>query len=122
MPRSTKVLNYLTALAAETPKVGNARIAAAILNGNTWVSVATNKNKTHPTQARFAKNSRAIYLHAEVHAIVKALKTLEISELRGCDLYIARVAGINREVAPVTPCVGCAKAIREFGISKVYHT
>lgn len=122
MPHPTKVLTYLTALAAETPKVGNARVAAALMRGNEWISVATNKNKTHPTQARFAKNNRAIYLHAEIHAIVKALRSVDVKELKYCDLYIARVAGINKEVASVSPCIGCAKAIREFGIKRIYCT
>lgn len=120
MSRSDKILSYLTELAAETPSVGHARIAAAILRGPEWISVATNKRKTHPIQARYAKNNRAIYLHAEIHTIIKALKVLEVADLRSCDLYIARVTGTNRVPAPVHPCKGCAKAISEFGIRRVY--
>lgn len=120
--RPTRILSYLTELAAVTPKVGNARVAAAIVNGGRIISIATNKRKTHTVQARFGKNAQAVYLHAEVAAIIQALKRVEVAELEGCDIYVARVAGVKREVAKVEPCAGCARAIADFKLRRIYCT
>lgn len=122
MPRPARILSYLTELAYVTPRVGNARVAAAVVKGGRIISVATNKRKTHSVQERYKKNPAAVYLHAEIGAIVKALGKLDVSELAQCDVYIARVAGTDKTVAPIHPCKGCERAIRDFQLRRVYHT
>lgn len=121
MSKRARIFSYLHEMAAISPRVGNARIACAIVHRNgRIVSATTNKRKTHPLQARYAKNERAIYLHAEVNAIVQALRELDVSDFKGCDMYLARVAGRDFHPAVVEPCPGCARAIRDFGIRRVY--
>lgn len=73
--------------------------------------------KTHPMQARFAKLSgraAAIYLHAEVNALIKARQRVH-------KLVILRY---NKRGKPVIakPCPACQLAIESFGVRIVEHT
>ena len=56
-------------------------------------------------------------MHAEVSVIMKNRK----SNLRGCDMYVARAlrhtpCGLSK------PCEECQKVIKDYGINKVYYT
>ena len=75
--------------------------------------------KTHPLQARFAKKmneEHRIYLHAEIHAIVRC-KTIENAHR----MVITRF-GADGKPALSKPCRICEAAIREFGIKNIEHT
>ena len=83
--------------------------------------------KSHPFQAKYAKNEMAIFLHAEVHAIKNALREVKVDELSKCDIYITRVkrkqAGDSQFIWGLSkPCPGCARAIAEFGIRRTIYT
>jgi len=74
-------------------------------------------NKSHPTQAYYAKQCKhfeKIYLHAEIDALIKL-------NHRPHKIYIARV---NKKGEPklAAPCSICAMAIKEAGIKEIYHT
>lgn len=128
--RDHKYINMLSKMAMDVAPVGAARIAAAIVYKNEIISVGTNRYKTHPFQARFGKNPESIYLHAEVNAIHNALKRIDIDKLSRSTLYIARMKKIKKGKSNsfewvsgnVCPCVGCMRAIAEFGINKVFYT
>ena len=120
MSKQSRIFKYLHTLAAQSPRVGNARISCAITSKDRIISATVNQRKTHPLQARYGKNPQSIYLHAEIAAIISALKDLEVRDFRYCDLYLARVSGVGRHPAVVQPCPGCARAIRDFGIRRVY--
>ena len=112
---------------AEANDDSNIRFAAAVVYRNKIVSIGYNRNKSHPFQAKYAKNPEAIYLHAEVHAIKNALRELSVEELKNTELYISRVkkpqAGDNHFVWGLSkPCAGCARAIAEFGIKRTIYT
>jgi len=78
--------------------------------------------KTHPLQAKFARiPGEAIYLHAEISAIAKALRMVEPKDLEKSTLMIARLKA-NGTWGCSKPCVGCARAIITFGFKNVYHT
>lgn len=119
--KDKKYLNYLAQVAEDSEKFGNARIAAMIVHKNMPVAHGTNQDKTHPLQAQFAKNDEAIYLHAEISAISRAIKTMTAEELKKSTLYICRIketeTGIGWGLAK--PCCGCEKAINHFGIGRV---
>lgn len=75
--------------------------------------------KTHPYQYRLAKQAGredAIYLHAEIQAI---LKTKNIDKAHR--IFIKRL-GANGESLPACPCEICSIAIEEAGIKIVEHT
>ena len=75
--------------------------------------------KTHPYQAKQAakaNNPLAIYLHAEIAAIIKC------RDLRKA--YRMEVIRVNRngQSANACPCKICASAIEAAGIRHVSHT
>lgn len=83
------------------------------------VSIASNSyKKSHPRQAHFAKLAgfeRKIYLHAEVLALLRAVRKNPYR------LYIVRFdrSGQTRMAAP---CPVCREAIREAGIKEIEYT
>lgn len=120
-PNST-ILKYLTKLAMNNEGVkGKWKLAAGIVLKNNLISTGVNSYKTHPMMAKYGKNSEAIFLHAEVNAISNALKLLEPAQLTKCDLYVVRVRR-DGSYGCSKPCVGCCRAISEFGLRNVYWT
>jgi len=101
-----------------------------ILDSNTTVAVYDNRNrilavaqnsfiKTHPKQARFAKQAnlpKACYLHAEVLAIIRALKHGIPYKIK-IERYFK-----NGMPALAKPCPICELAIKEAGIHYVEYT
>lgn len=73
--------------------------------------------KTHPLQAKFSKKAGkpdAIYLHAEVSALLKAREPVH-------RLVIFRYDKHGRP-ANSKPCASCQLAIRHFNVKQVEHT
>ena len=100
-----------------------ARLAALITYKGRVLAVGTNRKKSHPFQSKYRKNDNAIYLHAETDAIKKALR--EKDDLSKCILYIARARGSEKygfNPGKASPCIGCMRAIVDFGIKNVYYT
>lgn len=117
--RHSKYLNFLAGIANNQPAVSKCRVAAMLVqNNNVPISIGANKRKSHPLQARFGKNEHAIYLHAEIDAIAKALKTLDGEELSKCVLYVCRILQ-DGSFGLAKPCPGCQSAIKAFGIQTV---
>ena len=96
-------------------------LAAAIVLRNKFVSFGYNRLKTDPFQARFGKNSDAIFLHAEIHAIKNALRRIDVEDFKRADLYVMRVMTGERKWGMAKPCAGCMRAIAEFGIRGVFY-
>lgn len=75
--------------------------------------------KTHPRQAYYAEKvglPNKIFLHAEIHAIVKC-KNIEKA-------YKIVVMRFDSKGKPVNakPCPVCENAIKESGIKNIEHT
>ena len=87
---------------------------------NRVLAVGTNSyTKTHPVQAKYAQRAGLPdkqFLHAEVQAIIKALK-----KGKPHSIHIERY---NKNGAPLLakPCPVCSLAIKEAGIRKVFYT
>ena len=83
------------------------------------LSVATNSyTKTHPIQAYFANRvnqPHKIYLHAEIHAIIKA------GDKQIHKMVISRI-GKNHRALNARPCPVCQEAIKAYGIKFVSFT
>lgn len=94
---------------------------AAIVFRKQIVSMGFNSKKTHPLQKKFAKNEHAIFLHAEIHAIIKAIAILGKNRLKECDIYVMRLSK-DGEVRNSKPCHGCSKAIKEYRFKNVFYT
>lgn len=121
------ILNSVVRAAEANEEFASAKLAAAIVKKNRIISFGFNSKKTHPFQAKYARNDEAIYLHAEIAAIKNALRHISVDDLCYTTLYIARV----KKTAPFSnklvwglakPCAGCARAISEFGIKNVVYT
>lgn len=107
--------------ARKNPIIKLPKMAAVIYYRRDLISFGYNSLKSHPFAAKYCRHPEAIYLHAEIAAIRKALSVLTLAELRASDLYVARVLK-NGTPALAKPCSGCMRAIVEFGIQNVVWT
>ena len=96
------------------PKMG-----AILLTKGGNVYYGINRYRTHPLQKKFGRNRNSVYLHAEIDAIVKAMRYEK--SIMGARLYVARVLK-NGRPALAKPCPGCQRAIMAFRIGKVEWT
>jgi len=127
MKKVNEGILHTLAKIAEANDDSNIRFAAAVVYRNKIISIGYNRRKSHPFQAKYAKNSEAIYLHAEVHAIKNALRELSVEELKDTELYITRVKKPKSHSKHFVwglakPCCGCERAIAEFGIKRTVYT
>lgn len=103
------------------------RHASAVVYRGQAAGFGFNSMKSHPFQAKYGKNTEAIFLHSEVDAIKNSLKTIGLRELARSTLYVVRVKQVSstdtRTVQGMScPCEGCARAIAEFDIRQVVYT
>ena len=73
--------------------------------------------KTHPLQAKFSKEAKkphAVYLHAELSALLKARQQVH-------KLVVLRYDKQGNP-ALAAPCAACQLAIKSFGVKYVEHT
>ncbi len=106
------LLAYKLACDAKPNKDMKHSMCALVVRKNKIISVGYNQAKTHP-----ASKTRSSWCHAEFNALVKHYP----SELKGCDMFIARV---RRSELPglSKPCKHCQDIIAHYGIQKVYWT
>jgi len=97
------------------------RHCAAIFKGNSVTAYGVNRDKTHPLCYYYGKNPEAIYLHAELDAIVKTLNRHGPSRLMGATIAVCRTTK-DGKFANSKPCKGCQRAIDAFGLKVVYTT
>jgi len=107
--RTTKKFHYLSAELRDK-------------RGNILVKANNSYTKSHPWQAFLAKHTckpDGIYLHAEIHAIIKA-RNLGVLH-RAHSLHVSRYLA-NGKPALAKPCPICEKAIQWAKIKNVYFT
>lgn len=113
---SDSILDLAIQIAASSPS--RYRIGAVLLKKNKVISTAVNlEKKSHPFQAKIAKKVGMvpkIYLHAEVHALIRAR----------CDVDTIVVARLDKrgQLKLSRPCACCSFALQEAGITKVYYS
>lgn len=87
--------------------------------GNVLARAINNYTKTHPVQARFAKQAGEpdrIYLHAEIAALTKLRK-----DDRPHRIFIERYKR-DGSAGNAKPCTVCEAALKHWGIKKVEYT
>jgi len=98
--------------------------------------VGFNRYKTHPLAKKY--NPLSGYLHAEMDAILGAMRIAGAQRGRGerselgfedwgkATLYVARAKreakGEAYHMGNACPCPGCARLIKDVGITSVIHT
>lgn len=90
--------------------------AACIVHRGSVLCIGHNKLKTHPMMQQFTDNPKKVYLHAEIDAIVKFVRSYGTELLSKCELYVLRL-NKRGEIASSRPCPVCAKAIEAFGLT-----
>jgi tRNA(Arg) A34 adenosine deaminase TadA len=86
--------------------------------GRLLSTAKNNYNKSHPIQAHFASlvgHPARIYLHAEIHAIIKA------GDKQIYKMVITRF-GKDYKARNAKPCPICAAAIKAYGIKYISYT
>lgn len=114
------VLNEAINLARTNPTDLN-KMAAIIVKRNKTLGKGMNTRKTHPLQKLFSKREVKIALHAEISAIVDALRSHEEEELQGASIFIARILKDGSR-AIAKPCPVCDRALSAYGITGIYWT
>lgn len=99
------------------------RIGCVIAKGRKQlVSGCNSLTKTHPLQHHYASlvgRPDAIYLHAEMAAIVEARS--KCIDLRGASVYVFR-RGLSGKIAIARPCKSCMMALTEAGVCTIIYT
>lgn len=91
------------------------RLAAIIVKKRQILGIGFNQRRSHPLMFRFSKSPVKIALHAEIAAIVSALRNHNEEELKGAEIYIARVLK-DGSTAAAKPCIVCQSALDAYGI------
>lgn len=73
-----------------------------------------NSKVSHPSALKFSKNPHAIYLHAEVAALIA-------SKWRATQLVVIRLLA-DGSWGLAHPCTGCVRAIKSVGCECWYST
>jgi len=109
--------SFLETLSINTPRVFRAKAAAAIFKRKRLLAVGYNKDKTHPLQGRFCKHPDALFLHAEIDAI---LKCRDISKAHR--IFVSRHTR-SGGFGSAKPCPICQDAINTMTPIKIIeHT
>ena len=127
--RDLKIMKLLRRLAIDNEGVRRRfKLAAAIVNKRTIISIGLNEMRTHPLQGKFKKNNDSLFLHAEIAAIANALNHIPKEELRDSSLFVYRVkrkSSFNHRDwidGIAFPCEGCMSAIISFGLKRVIYS
>jgi deoxycytidylate deaminase len=98
-------------------------IGCVIAKGRKQVASGCNTlSKTHPLQSYYATlvgKPDAIYLHAEMAAIVEA-KSKGV-DLTGASVYVFR-RGLDGDVKMCRPCRICMRALADAGVKEIIYT
>src|ERR1700740_1935629 len=129
--RNEKIFGLLQTVATDVETVTRSKHAAALVHKNTILAIVSNRGITHPFQKRFSMQAEdavgrgydhAIWIHAELDAINKAVKRHGTELVERSSLYVLRVKYADNKCSKIVramskPCEhGCQQAIAAFGI------
>ncbi len=115
MAITTKILKAVREAATESDF--KYKLAAVIFKGSKIISVGYNSvKKTHPLIKLLSHRDDKLYLHAEIHAILRA------KECEGADLLVVRIRNDSEEFSMSKPCKMCERFIRRSGIRNVIYS
>ena len=114
-------LNLAIEAAITNPIIKLPKMAAVLITPEGDIFLGRNQLKSHPLQAAWgARNGRpkSIFLHAEIDAVIKALKQ-GMKEIDS--IYVARV---NRSGVPnvARPCPVCFACLVSFNVKDIQWT
>lgn len=112
------ILRVAHKIALNIRPVRHQRTVAIIYNKRYIVSIGIAQMKTHPFQKKHGGENKP-YLHAEVHAILSAMKMLG-QDLTGMSMYVHRINSRNK-IDIAMPCSTCRAVMTSVGMD-FYHT
>ena len=116
--QSILYFQYLQEVLRNTEIKFRCKHAACVVYKGRIVSTAVNTDKSHPLQKKYGRyKTGAIYLHAELYALIKASSKLSKKQFKRASLYV-----IRNGMQGSKPCRGCQEAIKAFGVSKIFHS
>lgn len=115
------MLDEAIKLAKKNKIEGLPPMAAIIAKRKKILSIGFNSRKTHPMMQKFTDNHLKISLHAEIDALKNALKIYSREEIKGSEIYVARIMK-NGCSGVAKPCSSCQLALNDYGIVGVYWT
>lgn len=109
-------------------EIRNFRICAGVIHKHKEiVALGFPRRKTHPLQKQCnPDNEHAIYLHAEIDAIIRALRQTKLHP-KHHSIYVARV----KQQGPfdfsfikglAKPCTACTLFIHNCGLNQIHYT
>ena len=115
---SRSMMDLAISVARDSPS--RKQVGAILLQKNRVVSQGVNiETKTHPRQAKFARLAglhEKIYLHAEMHALIKCKFVADT-------IVVVRLGGHNHnELRNAKPCPVCSLALAAAGIQNIIYT
>lgn len=113
-----RYLYPLIEVAKTATRVRSSKHAACLVYKNKMLASGRNSLKTHPIMNTYGRNPDAIYLHAEIDAIVRTINLHGSDILSECTMYVIRI-NKKGEIASSCPCEGCQRAIKAFNIRHV---
>jgi deoxycytidylate deaminase len=120
---STREMQYFKVAmwAASTSTFHKTKMGAVVVDSNDILAVGVNTAKTHPLQHKYnAFRGREITspcMHAEINALTKLPHNYDG---KNAVIYVSRVMA-NGTTGMARPCPGCMRALRDYGIKKVFY-
>ena len=105
-----------TAIFAAKLSCNTFRLGAVIFKGDKVISFGTNSSKSHPIVKEYSRDENKIYIHAEIHAILKAK-----DEVKDADLLVIRL-NKNDELCMAKPCDVCKQLIIDSNIRNIVYS
>lgn len=97
------------------------RHSAAVVRSGKVLAYGVNRDKTHTANLDWGKNPDAIYLHAEIDAIVRAINRRGEEVVKGSTLVVCRLTR-DGQLSNSCPCDGCKKAIKDLDLTVIHST
>jgi deoxycytidylate deaminase len=120
---------HKAALVAEnTPPCSGAKLGSCLVIKNRLISTGRNSYRTHPLALKYGKNTKALCIHCELDAIMRATKKIEDIEFKAATLYVCRVKYKSDKETDnyvwglALPCSGCAGAIVAYNVGRVVYS
>lgn len=118
--KNDKLFSLLFDAAQTADLIQSSRHASAIVYKKQVLAVGINSRKTHPLSCRFNGPDKPC-LHSELDAIIQVINQHGPEILKRCSLWNLRITK-GGKIGSSKPCVGCERAIKAFGIARVYWT
>lgn len=96
------------------------QILACLTSKDGKIIYGLNSRKSHPMQKRFALNEFKIFMHAEIHCLVQAVRCKNFS-IPGSTIEVFRWSKVSHSPQLSFPCDGCFKALKESKVESVTY-